>query len=244
MNLKLEHLSKSFGGQAVLKDISLELKDLRSLVIIGPSGGGKTTLLRIFAGLLKPDSGKFFLNGDEVHFREKQLRNYRKHVGMVFQAYNLFPHLTALGNITLPLVRVHGWKHEAAREAGLALLDRFGLKAHADKKPAALSGGQKQRVALSRAMAISPRVLLLDEPTSALDPDYTAEVLDMIETLRRDEHQDQILVTHEMGFARHVSDWVLFVAGGRIVEQGPPEKIFGNPQTSEVEQFLRRILKY
>ncbi|MBI9104233.1 MAG: amino acid ABC transporter ATP-binding protein [Spirochaetales bacterium] len=243
MNLDMTSLRKTFDEQIVLHNIDLELKDKHSLAIIGPSGGGKTTLLRILAGLLKPNSGKLCVNGEEVHFREKQLREYRKHMGMVFQAYNLFPHLTALGNIILPLEKVHGKRRDEAVDIALSLLDRFGLKDHADKKPAELSGGQKQRVALSRAMAIKPKILLLDEPTSALDPEYTSEVLDMIETLRS-EGQDQILVTHEMGFARHVSDWVLLLSDGGIVEQGPPEEIFEHPKSPEAVNFFEKILKY
>ncbi len=243
MNLDLMSLSRSFDEQLVLNNLNLSLSDVHAIAIIGPSGGGKTTLLRILAGLLKPDKGRLLVNGDEVHFREKYLREYRKHMGMVFQAYNLFPHLTALGNIILPLEKVHGKSRGEAEMTALSLLERFGLKEHSLKKPAELSGGQKQRVALSRAMAINPRILLLDEPTSALDPEYTAEVLDMIETLRK-EGQDQILVTHEMGFARHVSDWVLFVGDSRIIEQGPPEQIFDNPKSPEAIQFFRKILKY
>ena len=183
------------------------------------------------------------MNDEEIHFRERQLREYRKHVGMVFQAYNLFPHLTALANIMLPLEKVHKKKRADAESTGRGLLEHFGLAEHAGKKPAELSGGQKQRVALSRAMAIRPRILLLDEPTSALDPEYTSEVLEMIEILRR-EGQDQILVTHEMGFARHVSDWVLLLSEGKIVEQGVPEEIFEHPKSLEAQKFFEKILKY
>jgi polar amino acid transport system ATP-binding protein len=164
-------------------------------------------------------------------------------VGVVFQAFNLFPHLTALENITLPLEKVHGYTPAAAREVALGLLNRFELSAHAARKPAALSGGQRQRVAIARALAVKPRVLFFDEPTSALDPEMTAEVLDMIRELRA-EGQDLILVTHEMGFARLVADRVAFLAQGRVLESGPTAQVFDAPQTELCRRFLATVLKY
>ena len=202
MKLELENLSKHYGQLKVLEKVSLSLEDVHSLVFIGPSGGGKTTLLRLIAGLEKPDGGNIIINDHPVEFgSEDSLREYRKRIGMVFQAYNLFPHLTALENITLPLVKVHGYEETKAVEEALILLERFQLADQARKKPAQLSGGQKQRIAICRAVAIRPEFLLLDEPTSALDPEYTSEVLDLIGELR-EEGMRLVLVTHEMGFAR------------------------------------------
>mgnify|MGYP001185777624 CR=1 FL=1 len=243
MQIDIQGLNKSFGEHHVLRDVSLRLDNCHSLVIVGPSGGGKTTLLRVIAGLEQADSGRLVVNGREIAFDEAQLREYRKHVGMVFQAYNLFPHLTALENITLPLEKVHGRPAAEARDTAMALLDRFQLADHVHKKPAQLSGGQKQRIALSRAIAIAPEFLVLDEPTSALDPEFTAEVLDMIEELR-EEDKHLILVTHEMGFARHVSDYVIFIDDGVVIEEGPPQQIFDNPRHPKVRTFFDRVLKY
>lgn len=243
MHIEIDRINKSFGDHHVLKDVALELENTHSLVIIGPSGGGKTTLLRVIAGLEHPDDGRLHVNGREVLFDENHLREYRKHVGMVFQAYNLFPHLTALENITLPLKKVHGIDPEQAHERALTLLRRFQLEPHHHKKPSQLSGGQKQRIALSRAIAISPEFLILDEPTSALDPEFTAEVLDMIEELR-EEDTHLILVTHEMGFARRLSDYVLFMDDGVVIEQGPPETVFERTDNEKVKKFFDRVLKY
>ena len=212
-------------------------------MLIGPSGGGKTTLLRLLAGLETPDSGIIELDGEQIHFDEEGLLRYRRTVGVVFQAFNLFPHLTALENITLPLEKVQGHKRADAVEAAMALLRRFQLDAHALKKPAALSGGQRQRVAIARAVAIKPRILLFDEPTSALDPEMTAEVLDMIKQLL-EEGRDLILVTHEMGFARVVADRVAFLGNGRIIEWGDANTLFGAPVTEQCRRFLSTVLKY
>lgn len=242
MRINIDALNKSFGDHHVLRDIALEV-DSHSLVIVGPSGGGKTTLLRVIAGLERAESGTLSVNGREIHFEETALREYRKRIGMVFQAYNLFPHLTALANITLPLEKVHHKSPGEARHIAMGLLERFQLADHVHKKPGQLSGGQKQRIALSRAIAIAPEFLILDEPTSALDPEFTAEVLDMIEELR-EEDKHLILVTHEMGFARHVSDYVLFIDEGTIIEEGPPEAVFDNPRHPKVQKFFDRVLKY
>ncbi len=242
MRITIDGLNKSFGGHHVLKDIALEV-DSHSLVIVGPSGGGKTTLLRVIAGLERAESGELSVNGREIHFEETALREYRKRIGMVFQAYNLFPHLTALANITLPLEKVHRKSPGEARHIAMGLLERFQLADHVHKKPGQLSGGQKQRIALSRAIAIGPEFLILDEPTSALDPEFTAEVLDMIEELR-EEDKHLILVTHEMGFARHVSDYVLFIDDGTVIEEGSPEAVFDNPRHPKVRKFFDRVLKY
>ncbi|MBN2050377.1 MAG: amino acid ABC transporter ATP-binding protein [Spirochaetales bacterium] len=243
MRLEISGLTKRFGDHVVLDRVDLSMRDVKSLVIVGPSGGGKTTLLRILAGLERPEAGRVHINDHELHFREEYLREYRKRVGMVFQAYNLFPHLTALENITLPLVRVHGVPAAKAREEALALLERFDLAEHAYKKPAALSGGQKQRIAISRAVAIKPEFLLLDEPTSALDPEYTAEVLDLIEELHEEEMR-LMLVTHEMGFAKMAADRMLFIGDGGILAQGTPEEVFEHRDDVRVRQFFEKVLKY
>lgn len=243
MHIELSGVNKTYGDHHVLKDVTLHLENCHSLVIVGPSGGGKTTLLRIIAGLERPESGTVMVNGRTVVFEERALREYRKHVGMVFQAYNLFPHLTALRNITLPLEKVHKRTPEDARETAMNLLRRFQLEPHHHKKPAQLSGGQKQRIALSRAIAIAPEFLILDEPTSALDPEFTAEVLDMIEELR-EEDKHLILVTHEMGFARKVSDYVLFMDEGVVIEEGSPDHVFNRSRHAKVKTFFDRVLKY
>lgn len=243
MRLALDRLTKSFGAHRVLDGITADFGELRSLALIGPSGGGKSTLLRLIAGLETPEAGSVSLDWAAIDFREAALREHRRHIGVVFQAFNLFPHLTALANLTLPLEKVHGFAPDAARDLARETLTRFRLDAHMHKRPAELSGGQKQRVAIARAIAIRPRLLLFDEPTSALDPEMTAEVLEAIEELK-DEGRDFLLVTHQMGFARHVADHVAFLAAGRIVEHAPAEELFSMPRTGECRAFLARVLKY
>ncbi len=244
MRLTLARLTKSFAAHRVLDDITCDFGELRSLALIGPSGGGKSTLLRIIAGLETPDAGTVALNGDAVAFdEEEKLRAHRRRLGVVFQAFNLFPHLTALANITLPLEKVHGHSASEAEHIAREALRRFQLADHGHKKPAQLSGGQQQRVAIARAIAIKPRLLLFDEPTSALDPEMTAEVLEVIEELKN-EGRDFLLVTHAMGFARRVADRVAFLAGGRIVEHAPAAELFAAPRSAECRAFLARVLKY
>lgn len=238
MEIKIEKLSKAFGEQIVLDEIELELSQIHSLVIIGPSGGGKSTLLRVLAGLESIDKGRIVLNGEVVPEKEESLHEYRKGIGVVFQAFNLFPHLTALKNILLPLEKVHQVNPVEAEKRALKLLKRFGLFEHKDKYPHQLSGGQQQRVAIVRAMALEPKVLLLDEPTSALDPALTKEILEAIKELRKDK-KDMILVTHEMEFAKGVADCIIFVSGGKIIEIGIPSEIFSNPKTEELKGFLK-----
>jgi polar amino acid transport system ATP-binding protein len=213
------------------------------MALIGPSGSGKTTLLRILAGLETPDTGEVQVNGERISFSEPALLRYRRTVGVVFQAFNLFPHLTALENITLPLEKVHEHSEKDARELAMQLLRRFQLEVHAHKKPAGLSGGQRQRVAIARAIAIKPRLVLFDEPTSALDPEMTAEVLDTIEQLH-EEGTDLVLVTHEMGFARMAADRTAFLSEGRILEFGQTTTVFDAPKTEECKRFLGTVLKY
>ena len=243
MKVKISGLSKSFATHRALDRVSLDLEGVRSLVLIGPSGGGKTTLLRILAGLEVPDAGEVELDAEKMRFDEGSLQQHRRRVSVVFQSLNLFPHLTALQNITLPLEKVHGFSHDKALEAARQLLSRFQLEAHADKKPAALSGGQRQRVAIARAVGTKPRILFFDEPTSALDPEMTAEVLDMIRQLLG-SGCDLFLVTHAMGFARVIADRVAFLAEGRIVECGPAQSLFDAPQSEQCRRFLATVLKY
>jgi polar amino acid transport system ATP-binding protein len=243
MKLSLKDVVKRFGTHTVIDNVSLELDDIHCLALIGPSGGGKSTLLRIVAGLEYPTSGTVALNGREIEYDDEALLRHRRSIGTVFQAFNLFPHLTAFSNITLPLEKVHGRTPAEARALAEETLRRFRLLDHAHKKPAELSGGQRQRVAIARAIAIKPQVVLLDEPTSALDPEMTAEVLELIEELKKDG-RDLLLVTHEMGFARRLADKVALLSEGRIAEIGPPGQVFENSQVEATRAFLSRVLRY
>jgi len=243
MKLSLQNVVKRFGTHTVIDRVSLELDGVHCLALIGPSGGGKSTLLRIIAGLEYPSGGSVELNGKPIEYHDEALLRHRRSIGTVFQAFNLFPHLTAFQNITLPLEKVHGRSPVEARELAEGTLRRFQLLDHAHKRPAELSGGQRQRVAIARAIAIKPQVVLLDEPTSALDPEMTAEVLELIEEIKQ-EGRDLLLVTHEMGFARRLADRVALLSEGHIAEFGPPEQIFGASQSEVTQSFLRRVLKY
>jgi len=243
MEINISNLKKIYGDQVVINNLELNIKDIHSLVIIGPSGGGKSTLLRILAGLEIPEEGIITINNKTLSFKEIDLHNYRKTIGVVFQAFNLFPHLSAIKNITLPLEKVHKINKNKATLRAKILLDRFQLGEHSHKYPSQLSGGQQQRVAIARAVALESQFLLLDEPTSALDPALTSEVLDSILELKK-EKKDLILVTHEMGFAKNVADYVLFIDKGKVLEAGKADSLFSNPQTSELKKFLGKTLKY
>jgi len=243
MKLELDQVRKTFGEHRALDSASLAIADARALVLIGPSGGGKSTLLRIVGGLETPDSGTVALNGRQIEFNENSLQLHRRSIGTVFQAFNLFPHLTALENITLPLRKVCGFAEIDAEAVARAELQRFHIEAHAGKKPAELSGGQRQRVAIARALSIRPRLLLFDEPTSALDPEMTAEVLDAIEEVRT-EGRDLIMVTHHMAFARRIADRIAFLADGRIIECNETARIFDAPAREETRLFLSKVLRY
>jgi polar amino acid transport system ATP-binding protein len=245
MKLLVENICKSFAGHRVLNGVSFAFPAVQTLALIGPSGGGKSTLLRILAGLEYPDDTncRVVIDDEPVVYREDALARHRRTVGTVFQSYNLFPHLTALQNVTLPLEKVHHLSKAEARETAMQTLTRFRLAQHAQKKPAELSGGQRQRVAIARAVAIKPRLLFFDEPTSALDPEMTGGVLELIEELR-DEGRDFVLVTHEMGFARRVADQVAVLAEGGIVEAGTSAQIFEAPAQEVSRQFLAKVLNY
>ena len=243
MKISLRGISKTFGTQRVFEDLDFEVEFQHTLALVGPSGGGKSTLLRLLAGLDSPDSGEIRIDNSLLPTGEAGLRAYRQKIGVVFQAYNLFPHLSALENIRLPLEQVHGLSHEEAEAKSRQFLARFQLLDHAGKQPAQLSGGQRQRVAIARALAIDPAFLLLDEPTSALDPEMTAEVLDVIAELRG-SGKPIVLVTHEMGFARHTADLVALVADGGIPECSPAPEFFEQPRHDATRRFLQRILKY
>lgn len=243
MNLNLTHLTKKFGEKIVLDDVTCSLQGIRSLAIIGPSGGGKSTLIRLIAGLIPPSSGTIQLDEQTVLDDETFLLDYRKKLAIVFQAYNLFPHLTAIENVMLPLIHVHQIPKDIARKQAKECLERFQLAEHEEKLPAHLSGGQQQRVAIARAIANESKYLLFDEPTSALDPELTGEVLDMINELRQ-EGKELIVVTHEMGFAKNACEYVIFIAEGKILEHGPSQSIFSDPQTEQLQNFLARILEW
>ncbi len=243
MRVSLDGVVKAFGPQRVLDRVVWEADFEHALALIGPSGGGKSTLMRLLAGLDTPDEGRVMVDGKALPVDEGALRAYRRGTGIVFQSFNLFPHLSALENVILPLVHVHGMGRREAEGVAASFLERFRLAGHGHKQPALLSGGQRQRVAIARALAHSPGLLLLDEPTSALDPEMTSEVLDVIAELR-DSGQRIVLVTHEMGFARHTADVVAFVDGGGILESGAAAEFFGNPKKPETARFLEKILKY
>lgn len=242
MKLEITALTKRFGDHAALDDLHLD-SESKVLCLIGPSGGGKSTLLRILGGLDTPDHGKVIIDGEQLASTERGLLSYRRKNGFLFQQFNLFPHLTAMENLTLPLEKAHRMLPAEALSRAKASLDRFGLSAHSHKRPAQLSGGQQQRVALARAVTHQPRILFLDEPTSALDPEMTGEVLDLIRELA-EEGQHIILSTHEMGFAKAVADQIAFLAAGRIVETSHPTSFFNQPSSPEAQRFLSRVMKY
>ena len=227
--IKLENVHKSFGKNEVLKGINLHIKQGQVVVIIGPSGSGKSTVLRTMNYLEEPTSGKVIVDGMDLSDKKK-LNDVRAEVGMVFQNFNLFPHMTVMENLTLAQTKVRKTSMEEAKKIGQALLDRVGLADKANAYPDSLSGGQKQRVAIARALAMKPKVMLFDEPTSALDPEMVSEVLDVMKSLA-EEGMTMVIVTHEMGFAKKVADRVLFVDGGLILEDNTPERVFDAPHT-------------
>jgi len=241
MRLELQQVNFSIDGQPILRDMTLPEIDTRALALIGPSGGGKSTLLRLLGGLRVPDRGGILLNGAPLPRSESALRGHRRRVGMVFQNWNLFHHLTARDNITLPLVQVQGLAKREAESRADHLLDRFGLSEHAGKKPGELSGGQQQRVALVRARALRPEVLLLDEPTSALDPEMAAQVLDLVAEVA-EEGLPVVLVTHHLAFARRAADTIAYLAEGQMRTHAPTGEFFDNPGLPECQRFLSRVM--
>lgn len=239
--IKIEHISKKFKDLEVLKDISLEIAKGEVVAIIGLSGSGKSTLLRCINLLETPTTGKVFIDGVDTTAKNTDIAAIRKNVGMVFQHFNLFPHMTVLRNMTYAPMTVNKLDKGQAEKKALELLERVGLSDKAQVYPSKLSGGQKQRVAIARALAMEPEVLLFDEPTSALDPEMVKEVLEVIKSLAH-TGITMALVTHEMGFAREVSDKVCFLDGGYLVEVAPPEQFFASPKSERAQQFLDKVL--
>jgi polar amino acid transport system ATP-binding protein len=249
--VKAEGVRKRFGINEVLKGIDLEVGRGEVMCMLGPSGSGKSTFLRCINHLEKINSGRLSVDGELVGYREsagklhelpdREVIRKRAEIGMVFQHFNLFPHMTALENVTLAPTRVLGVSRDEARKRGRALLHRVGLGEKVDAYPVALSGGQQQRVAIARALAMQPKLMLFDEPTSALDPELVGEVLDVMRKLAQDG-MTMIVVTHEMGFAREVADTAVFVDGGVVVESGPPKQVLVNPQEERTKLFLSKVL--
>lgn len=237
----VKDLHKSFHGKEVLKGISTEIHKGDVVCVIGPSGGGKSTFLRCLNLLEKPDSGKVLVDGVDLTDKHTNLNEQRMKMGMVFQQFNLFPNMTVLDNLTVAPMMLKKADKAAAEAKAMALLDRIGLADRADAWPAQLSGGQKQRIAIVRALCMEPEVMLFDEPTSALDPEMVGEVLDVMKELAR-EGMTMIVVTHEMSFAREVSNRVLFMDGGVIAEENEPEALFGAPQCPRLQTFLSKVL--
>jgi polar amino acid transport system ATP-binding protein len=241
--IRLENVTKRFGGHTVLDGLDFSVAAGKHVTLIGPSGSGKTTILRLLMTLTTPDEGTITVDGDQLFpAPEKQVREIRKKIGMVFQHLNLFPNMTVLRNITEAPVTVLGLPKDEAEARARELLDLVGLADKAGARPSQLSGGQQQRVAIARALAMRPQVLLLDEVTSALDPELVAGVLDVLRDIARSTKITMLCVTHEMGFARDISDQVLMFDAGRVVESGPPEKIFGEPEQERTRQFLSAVL--
>ena len=236
----IENLHKAFGEVEVLKGVNLHIKPQEVVALIGPSGSGKSTLLRCMNYLEEPTSGKVTVAGTPLD-GEANINKVREEVGMVFQRFNLFPHMTALENIMLAPLKVKKISKAEAEKKARELLERVGLADKADNYPSQLSGGQQQRVAIARALAMEPKVMLFDEPTSALDPEMVGEVLDVMRSLAKDG-MTMAIVTHEMGFAREVADRVLFIDGGGILEQGTPAELFEHPQQERTQSFLSKVL--
>ncbi|MFB4266951.1 amino acid ABC transporter ATP-binding protein [Nonomuraea sp. GTA35] len=239
----MENVNKHFGALHVLKDINLTVSRGEVLVVIGPSGGGKSTLCRTINRLETINDGRIIFDGQVLPAEGKALARLRSEVGMVFQSFNLFAHKTIRENVTLGPTKVRGVSKAAADERAMELLERVGIAAQADKYPAQLSGGQQQRVAIARALAMDPKMILFDEPTSALDPEMVQEVLDVMIGLARDG-MTMMVVTHEMGFARRAANRVVFMADGQIVEENTPDEFFTNAQTDRARDFLSKILTH
>ena len=237
----VNHLYKSFGDHEVLHDINEHIKPGEKVVIIGPSGSGKSTFLRWMNLLEEPTKGQIIFDGQDITAKGVNINQIRQQMGMVFQHFYLFPHLTIMDNLTLAPMRTHMMKEEEAKEEGLRLLRRVGLEDKADSYPGQVSGGQKQRIAIVRALMMKPKMMLFDEPTSALDPEMVGEVLEVMKELAA-AGMTMAVVTHEMGFAREVATRVLFMDGGGILEQGTPQELFSNPKNPRTQEFLSKVL--
>lgn len=238
--IKIRGLKKKYGKNEILKGIDLDVNKSEVVVVIGPSGSGKSTLLRCVNYLEVPTDGVIAIDGEEIT-RKVDINTIRAEVGMVFQHFNLFPHMSVLDNITLAPIKVRGKSKEEAEKIALELLDKVGLKDKAASYPSQLSGGQQQRVAIARALAMQPKIMLFDEPTSALDPEMVKEVLEVMKRLA-ESGMTMMVVTHEMGFAREVADRVIFVDGGKILEMGHPNEVFEHPKEKRTQEFLNKIL--
>ncbi len=239
--IEIDGLNKWFGEFHVLRDIHLSVNKGEVVVVIGPSGSGKSTLIRCINHLEEHQQGRIVVDGTELTDDVRNIDHVRRETGMVFQSFNLFPHLTVMENITLAPIRVRKWKKSKAEERARYFLEKVGIPEQAEKFPGQLSGGQQQRVAIARALTMGPKVMLFDEPTSALDPEVIGEVLDVMVNLAK-EGMTMIVVTHEMGFAREVGDRVVFMDAGQIVEVGPPEHFFTDPREERTKNFLSKIL--
>ena len=240
--IEVEHLEKHFGNLHVLKDISFKIQKKEVVAIMGPSGSGKSTLLRCLNRLEEPTSGKILIEGVNIVDPHVNINKIRTEIGMVFQLFGLYPHLTALHNITLAPMNVRKLSQKQAEDRARTLLDRVGLLEKADKYPDQLSGGQQQRVAIARAMAMQPKMMFFDEPTSALDPEMIREVLDVMVSLANDDNMTMIVVSHEMGFIREASTRVMVLDNGQIVEEGESKELFNNPQHERTQSFLGKII--
>ncbi|MFD2654805.1 MULTISPECIES: amino acid ABC transporter ATP-binding protein [Gracilibacillus] len=239
--IEVQNLKKSFGKLEVLKDINIDVQSQEVVCVIGPSGSGKSTLLRCMNLLEEPTGGDILIEGDNLTAPKTNINELRQRMGMVFQQFNLFPHMTVMENITLGPKKLKGKTKSEANELGTQLLDKVGLVDKAEVYPDNLSGGQKQRVAIARALAMEPHIMLFDEPTSALDPEMVGEVLQVMKDLA-EEGMTMIIVTHEMGFAKEVADRVIFMDEGFIVEQGTPDELFNHPQNERTQAFLSKVL--
>nr|WP_315021035.1 amino acid ABC transporter ATP-binding protein [uncultured Aminipila sp.] len=239
--IEVNNLTKSYGTLQVLKNIDVKINEGEVVCVIGPSGSGKSTFLRCLNLLEEPTSGEIYIDGQQINKKGVNLNSMRQKLGMVFQNFNLFPHMKTLENITMAPVNVMGMSKKASEKAAMELLDKVGLADKAQVYPSSLSGGQKQRVAIARALAMNPEVMLFDEPTSALDPEMVGEVLEVMRDLA-DKGMTMVIVTHEMGFAREVADRILFMDEGIIMEQGTPEQIFNHTQSERTKEFLSKIL--
>ena len=237
-----EQVEKWFGKFQALCGVSTTVRRGEVVVIMGPSGSGKSTFIRTINRLERHDKGRIEVDGIELTDDLRNIERVRSEIGMVFQSFNLFPHLTVLQNISLAPRNVRGWPKGQAEEKAMQLLDRVGIPEQAPKYPAQLSGGQQQRVAIARALAMEPKIMLFDEPTSALDPEMIKEVLDVMKALAKEMRMTMICITHEIGFAKEVADRVLFFDEGRIVEEGPPEELFSHPKEERTQRFLDQIL--